>query len=84
MIGVQHHPEKNLFEWAIFAESAHTLMGCSYSQYIGDYFLQMARTGCQKFDSEDQLRPYLIYNYPVNYTQGTFAFTQIYFFHQNI
>ena len=85
MIGVQHHPEKNLFEWATASNYAHSFLGYSYSQYFGDYFVQMARTSCQKFDSEEQLSPYLIYNYPVTYTQGQFKdkrFTQCYLFNQ--
>lgn len=85
LLGVQHHPEKNLFEWATASNYAHSFLGYSYSQYFGDYFVQMARTSCQKFDSEEQLSPYLIYNYPVTYTQGQFKdkhFTQCYLFDQ--
>ena len=86
LLALQHHPEKNLFEWAPGSNFDHSFLGSSYSQYIGDYFLQMARTSCQRFDSEDQLTPYLIYNYPVTYTQGQFDdkhFTQMYLFDQS-
>ena len=83
MLAVQHHPEKNLFEWAPESNFAHNFLGSSYSQYFGDYFMQLARTSCQRFESEDELDKYLIYNFPVTYSQNMFKdkhFTQMYIF----
>ena len=85
-LAVQHHPEKNLFEWDSGLNLAHNFLGSAYSQFIGDYFVQLCRTSCQRFDSEDQLDQFLIYNYPVTYSQNLFDnkhFTEMYLFPQN-
>ncbi len=83
ILAIQYHPEKNLFEWSSQRNYAHTFYGYSASQYTGDYFVQSTRQSCQSFQSEEELKPYLIFNYNASYTQSQFTnlhFTQMYIF----
>ena len=82
-IAYQFHPEKNLFEWKVDYPVAHDFYGAAASQYFGDYFIQQTRKSCQKFESQEDLEPYLIYNYNQVYSQymfDNFHFTQMYIF----
>lgn len=86
LLALQHHPEKNLFEWGKTLNLAHHFWGAAYSQFLGDYYIQTSRSSCQRFDSEDQLVPFLIYNYPVTYSQYLFEhkqYTQMYIFSED-
>ncbi|XP_075247547.1 gamma-glutamyl hydrolase B-like [Convolutriloba macropyga] len=84
-LGYQFHPEKNLFEWyeSSTYPLAHDFYGAAFSQYLGDYFIQQTKKSCQAFESQDDLEPYLIYNYNQTYSLHLFSnfhFVQMYIF----
>jgi gamma-glutamyl hydrolase len=78
VFAVQFHPEKTLFEWGAFAID-HSSEAVESMQYFSDFLSDQARlSGSRKFDSEQELQQYLIYNYSPVATNG--YFTQMYFF----
>ncbi|XP_076162008.1 gamma-glutamyl hydrolase B-like [Ptiloglossa arizonensis] len=66
--GVQFHPEKNLYEWAIGYHIPHSKSAALVSQYFANFFVDEARKNQHAFRSKEIEFAKLIYNYPVTYT----------------
>lgn len=80
--GVQYHPEKNLFEWRDNDAVQRTLDTVKAGQYMAQFFVNEARRNLHTFGESGEESPFLIYNYPVNFTgaKPTSGIFQMYFF----
>lgn len=81
--GVQFHPEKNSFEWALdklHHNIPHSLEATRLTQYMADFFVGEARKNDHRFLTPQEEYQALIYNYQVSYSQKYGPFTQIYVF----
>lgn len=76
--GTQFHPEKNLFEWDISAPIPHGKNAVKMSTYLGDFFASEARRNPNQFTTEEELKPWLIYNWDPIFLDG--YFTQVFAF----
>jgi gamma-glutamyl hydrolase len=74
---VQYHPEKNLYEWKVFADRSTS--GVEFVQYISNKFVEKARQSKNSFSSVDEFTSISIYKYPATIPQKL-SFTQIYLF----
>ncbi|CAG9313949.1 unnamed protein product [Blepharisma stoltei] len=76
--GTQFHPEKNIYEWEPTSPQPHDPFSVMVSTYFSNFFVSEARRNNNTFVSEQELEPYLIYNYSPLYTNN--YFTQTYEF----
>ena len=65
--GSQFHPEVNAFEWWPEKEVPHSLGAIAVSTYFANFFIEETRKNSNKFDSEEELQKYLIYNWTPHY-----------------
>jgi gamma-glutamyl hydrolase len=85
IFGVQWHPEKNPFEWAVTAEGVpyeaidHSPDAIKVAQYMANFFVGQARKSTHRFQDVAREQALLIYNWvPTNTPGGDFV--QTYFF----
>ena len=71
--GSQFHPEKNIFEWNATVAIPHDQDSIEVTTYLTNFFIHEARKNNNTFGSEEDLQPYLIYNYDPVYIDGYFA-----------
>ncbi|XP_058499102.1 gamma-glutamyl hydrolase-like [Solea solea] len=76
---VQWHPEKNAFEWSN-PVIAHCPSAVKTSFLMAEFFVGEARKNFHRFESEEEERKALIYNYSTVYTGPVCGFEQTYFF----
>ena len=76
--GSQFHPEKNIFEWHASAAFPHSQEAVQVTTYLAQFFMHEARKNFNTFGSEEELKPYLIYNWDPYFVDG--YFTAIYAF----
>lgn len=76
--GVQFHPEKNMYEWKVFAD--RSLEGVEIVQVISNRFVEIARQNKNSFASPLEFTKASIYNYQTHPT--TMSFTEIYVFNE--
>jgi len=63
-VGVQFHPEKNIFEWALKEPKIpHTSSAVHVSLYFATHFVNMCRRSQHKFVDRETEESFLIYNY---------------------
>jgi gamma-glutamyl hydrolase len=74
--GVQFHPEKNPFEWKVFAD--RSLEGIEVAQILVNRFMEIARKNTNKFASAEEFTKISIYNFRTEPT--TMSYTEIYAF----
>lgn len=85
--GVQWHPEKNMFEWAVTSDGQffeaidHSLEAVLASQYFANFFVNKCRHNHNRFESVAEQQAALIYNYP-KFASGP-DFVETYYFHFN-
>uniref|UniRef100_A0A3Q3G0E8 folate gamma-glutamyl hydrolase n=1 Tax=Labrus bergylta TaxID=56723 RepID=A0A3Q3G0E8_9LABR len=77
--GVQWHPEKNAFEWRK-PYIPHSSSAVKTTFYTAEFFVNEARKNLHRFNSEEDERQALIYNYSPVYTQLNSSFEQNYYF----
>ncbi|KAG7524285.1 gamma-glutamyl hydrolase-like [Solea senegalensis] len=77
--GTQWHPEKNAFEWRMDF-IPHTRSAVKTTFYIAEFFVNEARKSFHSFESKDEERKALIYNFSPVYADDRSAFEQIYLF----
>lgn len=77
--GTQWHPEKNAFEWTR-PYIVHTPSAVKTTFYMAEFFVNEARKNMHKFESDEEERKALIYNYNPVYTGRVSAFEQKYYF----
>ncbi|XP_060921080.1 gamma-glutamyl hydrolase [Labrus mixtus] len=77
--GVQWHPEKNAFEWRK-PYIPHSPSAIKTTFYTAEFFVNEARKNLHRFNSEEEERQALIYNYSPVYTQLGSSFEQNYYF----
>ncbi|XP_041817142.1 gamma-glutamyl hydrolase isoform X2 [Chelmon rostratus] len=77
--GTQWHPEKNAFEWTR-PYIAHSPSAVKTTFYMAEFFVSEARKNFHKFESEEEERKALIYNYSPVYTGPNSSFEQVYYF----
>jgi gamma-glutamyl hydrolase len=70
--GTQFHPEKNLYEWDITAPIPHGKNAVKMATYLADYFASEARRNPNQFITEEELKPWLIYNWDPLFLDGYF------------
>ncbi|XP_037613081.1 gamma-glutamyl hydrolase isoform X2 [Sebastes umbrosus] len=75
----QWHPEKNAFEWTR-PFIPHSPSAVKTTFYMAEFFVNEARKNFHRFESEEEERKALIYNYNPVYTGDRRVFEQIYFF----
>jgi len=68
-IGVQFHPEKNIFEWALESVKSipHSRHAVAISQYFARYFVNLARQSHHKFPNRSTEESFLIFKYNSTY-----------------
>nr|XP_043873125.1 gamma-glutamyl hydrolase-like isoform X1 [Solea senegalensis] len=76
---IQWHPEKNAFEWTKPA-IAHCPSAVKTTFHIAEFFVGEARKNFHRFESEEEERKALIYNYSPVYTGPVSGFEQTYYF----
>lgn len=76
---VQWHPEKNAYEWTK-PYYVHSSTAVKVSFYLADFFVSEARKNFNTFQSKEEEKNMLIYNYSPVYTGRTGTFEQIYYF----
>ncbi|KAI3355446.1 hypothetical protein L3Q82_018282 [Scortum barcoo] len=73
--GTQWHPEKNPFEWkSTFIP--HTETAVLTTMYMAEFFVSEARKNFHRFESKEEERKALIYNYNPVYTAPNNSFEQ--------
>ena len=77
--GVQFHPEKNLFEWKVYADRSES--GAEIVQIISNKFVEMARKSKNSFSSDQEFLSLSIHNYKISTT--TMSFVRIYVFNED-
>lgn len=77
--GVQFHPEKNLYEWKVYADRSDA--GAEIVQIISNRFIEQARQSQNQFASNDDFSKLSIYNYNLHNT--TMSFVRIYMFNED-
>ncbi|KAM6971634.1 gamma-glutamyl hydrolase [Tautogolabrus adspersus] len=77
--GAQWHPEKNAFEWRE-PYIPHSSSAIKTTFYMAEFFVNEARKNLHRFDSEEDEKKALIYNYSPVYTESRSVFEQIYYF----
>ena len=75
---VQFHPEKNPFEWKIFAD--RSLEAIEVVQIISNRFVEVARQNKNRFASAKEFTDKSIYNYHTSTNDD--SFTEIYIFNE--
>lgn len=75
--GVQFHPEKNLFEWKVYADRSRD--GIEAIQTMSNLFVDIARASPNRFSSPDEFAKLSIYNYQTHQSDHA-SFTEIYIF----
>ena len=75
----QFHPEKNLYEWSVYADRTQT--GNEIIQMLSNKFVEKARQSKNKFANDNEFFAMSIYKYDAKIV-GTY-FTQIYVFKEN-
>jgi len=78
IFATQFHPEKNIYEWDPTVPQPHDFYSVKVSTYLADFFVSEARRNNQTFMSEQELQPWLIYNWWPLFTNN--YFTQTYEF----
>lgn len=67
-VGVQFHPEKNIFEWSIREPKIpHTSSAVHVALYFAGHFVNMARRSHHHFHDRATEEKFLIYNYKAHY-----------------
>merc|ERR1712198_523180 len=68
-VGVQFHPEKNIFEWATntVGNIPHNKHAVSIALYFSTYFINMARRSHHSFPTREIEEKNLIYNFDPKY-----------------
>ena len=77
--GVQFHPEKNLFEWKVYADRSDA--GAEIVQILSNRFVEYARQSNNKFEKDEDFTKLSIYNY--NQQKTTMSFVRIYTFNED-
>jgi gamma-glutamyl hydrolase len=77
--GVQFHPEKNLFEWKVYADRSDS--GAEIVQILSNRFVEKARQSKNQFAKVEDFTKISIYNYNLHAT--TMSFLRIYKFAEN-
>ncbi|KAM8882079.1 gamma-glutamyl hydrolase [Synchiropus picturatus] len=77
--GTQWHPEKNAFEWTK-SYIPHTPTAVHVTFYTAEFLVSEARKNSHRFNSLDEERAALIYNYSPVYTGNSSVFEQKYYF----
>eukprot|EP01017_Pseudomicrothorax_dubius_P004420 TRINITY_DN1087_c0_g1_i6.p1 TRINITY_DN1087_c0_g1~~TRINITY_DN1087_c0_g1_i6.p1 ORF type:complete len:376 (+),score=96.35 TRINITY_DN1087_c0_g1_i6:69-1196(+) len=76
--GVQHHPEKSIFEWMVEVNASHTIESIRITQHLANLFNTEARKNSNNFTNADDEYRAMIYNY--NTVQINDSFVETYFF----
>ena len=77
--GVQFHPEKNLYEWKVFAD--RSAEGSEVVQIMSNRYIDYARKNSNRFENAKEFTDKSIYNYKTQ--QSTkYSFTEIYVFNE--
>lgn len=74
---MQFHPEKNLFEWKVYAD--RSLEGVEVVQTMSNRFVEIARGNNNRFASPQEFAKMSIYNYKTHQSDES-SFTEIYIF----
>lgn len=74
----QFHPEKNLFEWKVFAD--RTQSGAEIVQIMGNKFIEKARASKNRFASSEEFTKASIYSYKSQLSKQSFV--QVYLFQE--
>ncbi|XP_037312335.2 gamma-glutamyl hydrolase-like [Pungitius pungitius] len=77
--GTQWHPEKNAFEWRQ-PYIPHSPAAVRISFYTAQFFVNEARKNFHRFESEEEERKALIYNFSPVHAAPQSGFEQIYYF----
>lgn len=77
--GVQFHPEKNLFEWKVYADRSES--GAEIVQIISNRFVEVARKNKNSFSSDQEFFSQSIHNTKPSPT--TMSFLRIYVFSED-
>jgi gamma-glutamyl hydrolase len=77
--GVQFHPEKNLFEWKVYADRSDS--GAEIVQILSNRFVEQARQSKNQFANEADFTKLSIYNFKTHSTN--MSFLSIYLFNEN-
>ncbi|XP_007937663.1 gamma-glutamyl hydrolase [Orycteropus afer afer] len=77
--GVQWHPEKSPYEWENDYIS-HSSNAVKTAFYLADFFVSEARKNSHHFESEDEEREALIYQFHPVFTGSLSSFQQCYIF----
>lgn len=78
IFATQFHPEKNIYEWDPNVPQPHDHWSIQVSTYFASFLVTESRRNTNSFASEEELAPYLIYNWWPLFTNG--YFTQTYEF----
>jgi len=70
--GTQFHPEKNIYEWDITVPIPHGKNAVRMATYLADFFASEARRNPNQFTTEEELKPWLIYNWDPLFLDGYF------------
>jgi gamma-glutamyl hydrolase len=76
LYGIQFHPEKNPFEWKVFADRSFD--GVEVVQMMANRLIEVARMNRNRFSSFEELDKVSIHNF--NPQPTTMSFTEIYVF----
>ncbi|XP_054287274.1 gamma-glutamyl hydrolase-like [Macrosteles quadrilineatus] len=81
IVGVQFHPEKNMYEWNPHQANPHSRKAILSARLFYDWLVTESRANDQKFPSLSRETEALIYNYNPLYTGGKGGYDeQMYFF----
>ncbi|KAL1132225.1 hypothetical protein AAG570_010182 [Ranatra chinensis] len=80
-LGLQFHPEKNIFEWNKKKNVPHSANAILVGRYFSDWLVKEARRNQNRFITKTLEKSALIYNYqPFHTGLKGIAFDQMYFF----
>ncbi|KAL1462750.1 hypothetical protein WDU94_014562 [Cyamophila willieti] len=66
--GIQFHPEKNAYEWKLTQDNPHTRIAIENARYFFDWLVSQASGSHHSFETEEEEKAALIYNYCPEYT----------------
>ena len=79
-VGLQFHPEKNIFEWRKDRNYPHSPNAISVSRYFYDWLVTQAKQNDNSFKSEEEMYKSLIDNFNSISTSGKLIYDNIYLF----
>ncbi|XP_077022976.1 gamma-glutamyl hydrolase [Tamandua tetradactyla] len=78
--GVQWHPEKAVYEWGKEKGISHSPHAVKAAFYLAEFFVNEARKNSHHFDSQEEEKEALIYQFCPTYTGNISSFQQSYMF----